>query len=84
MIRTFAALAAATIVAGAFASPAHAVRLRTQPNGPAVNGLVLNGLVLNGLVLNGKVINGRSWQGTSVRGAEQAEALSLIAVELAD
>ena len=79
MIRTFAALAAAAIVVGAFASPAHAVRLRTQPNGSAVNGLVLNGLVLNG-----KVINGRSWQGTSVRGAERAEALSLIAVELAD
>lgn len=74
MIRTFAALAAATIVAGVFASPAHAVRLRTQPNGLAINGLNFNGLVLNG----------RSWQGTSIRGAAQADQLSLIAVELVD
>ncbi|WP_336813588.1 hypothetical protein [Bosea sp. MMO-172] len=87
--KTFAAAATAAIVAGIFATPAEAVRLRTQPNGIAINGLQLNGSRVNGLALNGFMknglgLNGRSWQGTSVRGAAEAETLSLIAVELAD
>ncbi|MBV9835271.1 MAG: hypothetical protein JO055_12735 [Alphaproteobacteria bacterium] len=79
MFTRFTALLAATLLAIAVGTPAHAIH---SMQGKDLNGKDLNGTELNGTELNGKDVNGKDVNGQQLSGTRQALDGRVLMIEL--